>query len=114
MHGAGLVRQILAASPCDGQDYRLFYNVNFPPEPAAGVRGSRVVAQGFRRETRFTVEPHSSPSGRRFLWIKGGNQHQPTLPDTDVTVNLEGYVSVTPMRADLTAHDALAALKVLE
>jgi 5'-nucleotidase len=25
--------------------------------------------------------------------------------------NLDGYVSVTPMRADLTAHDALDALR---
>jgi 5'-nucleotidase len=25
-------------------------------------------------------------------------------------VNLEGYISVTPMRADLTAHDLLADL----
>ena len=34
----------------------------------------------------------------------------PTLPGTDAAVNLEGFVSVTPMRADLTAHDLLADL----
>jgi 5'-nucleotidase len=26
-------------------------------------------------------------------------------------VNLEGYISITPMRADLTAHDLLADLQ---
>jgi 5'-nucleotidase len=26
-------------------------------------------------------------------------------------VNLEGFVSITPMRADLTAHDRLEALR---
>ena len=35
-------------------------------------------------------------------------------PDTDAAVNLEGYISVTPMRADLTAHDALDALREIE
>lgn len=113
-HGTALIRDILAHSPCAGDDYRLFYNVNFPPVPAAAVKGTRVVAQGYRRGTRFSTEPHSSPSGRRFLWIKGGNQQTPTLPDTDAAVNLEGYISVTPMRADLTAHDALDALKAIE
>ncbi|MEP2030047.1 MAG: 5'/3'-nucleotidase SurE [Paracoccaceae bacterium] len=114
VHGAALVRDILDHSPCEGADYRLFYNVNFPPVPAASVKGTRIVAQGYRRGTNFTTEPHSSPSGRRFLWIKGGNQQTPTLPDTDAAVNLAGHISVTPMRADLTAHDAIEALKAIE
>ena len=113
-HGADLVRRILEATPDEERDYRLFYNVNFPPVPADAVLGARVVPQGYRRDTRFGVEPHSSPSGRRFLWIKGGDQRNPTAPGTDAAVNLEGYISVTPMRADLTAHDTLGALKAIE
>lgn len=113
-YGADLVRRILDATPDEDVDYRLFYNVNFPPVPADEVLGTRVAPQGYRRDTHFGVEPHSSPSGRRFLWIKGGYQHNPTSPGTDAAVNLEGYISVTPMRADLTAHDALEALKTIE
>ncbi|MEX0307801.1 MAG: 5'/3'-nucleotidase SurE [Ruegeria sp.] len=112
--GADLVRRILDATPEKQGDYRLFYNVNFPPVPADEVLGTRVAPQGYRRDTHFSVEPHSSPSGRRFLWIKGGYQHNPTAPGTDAAVNLEGYISVTPMRADLTAYDTLEALKVIE
>jgi 5'-nucleotidase len=113
-HGAEVIRKILAATPHNGEDYRLFYNVNFPPVPADEVRGIRVTPQGFRRGTRFGVEPHSSPSGRRFLWIKGGNQQIRTDPGTDAAANLDGYVSVTPMRADLTAHDVLDVMKAIE
>lgn len=111
VHGAAVVRAILDKGLWDGADYRLFYNVNFPPVGAAAVKGTRVAAQGFRRDTAFSVEPHLSPSGRRFLWIRGGAQHLPTLPGTDAAVNLQGYVSVTPMRADLTAHDVLSDLE---
>ena len=107
VHGVALIRKILDASPHNGEDYQLFYNINFPPVPAADVKGARIAAQGFRRGTHFGVEPHSSPSGRRFLWIKGGNQQIPTEAGTDAAVNLDGYISVTPMRANLTAHDAL-------
>ena len=111
VHGAATVRALLDRGLWNGgDDYRLFYNVNFPPLPAARVRGLKVAAQGYRRDSFFGVEPHISPSGRKFLWITGGPQHTPTLPGTDVAVNLQGYVSVTPMRADLTAHDALADL----
>lgn len=108
VHGSATVRAILEKGLWDADlDYQLFYNVNFPPLPADRVAGHRVVAQGYRRDTYFGVEPHSAPSGRQFLWIKGGPQHAATGPDTDVTANLEGYTSITPMRCDLTAHDRL-------
>jgi 5'-nucleotidase len=105
VHGASVVRALLDKGLWTQDDYRIFYNVNFPPLPAATTLGMKVAPQGFRRDTAFSVEPHLSPSGKKFLWIKGGPQHTPTLPGTDAAVNLEGFISVTPMRADLTAHD---------
>ncbi len=109
-NAADIIRKILASEKPDGADYRLFYNVNFPPCPAANVKGSKVVRQGFRRDCAFGVEPHLSPSGKKFLWIKGGPQHTPTEPGTDAHANLDNYISVTPMRADLTAFDTLSDL----
>lgn len=111
VHGADVIRRILATDPQGQTGYRLFYNVNFPPVPAASVKGTKVTPQGIREGTRFSVEPHNSPSGRRFLWIKGGDQRAPTAPGSDASENLSGFISVTPMRADLTAHDHLTAMQ---
>jgi 5'-nucleotidase len=110
-HGTEVVRNLITRGRWDGEDYRLFYNVNFPPTAASKVKGVKVVRQGYRKDTFFGVEPHIAPNGRKFLWIKGGPQHMPTAPGTDVAANLEGYISVTPMRADLTAHDMIADLE---
>ncbi len=109
-HGVAVVRALLDRGIWTKDDYRVFYNVNFPPMPSKDVKGMKVAAQGFRRDTAFGVEPQHSPSGRKFLWIKGGPQQTPTLPGTDAAVNLEGWISITPMRADLTAHDLLSDL----
>jgi 5'-nucleotidase len=46
-HGAAVIRRLLDKGLWDGGDYRLFYNVNFPPMPAARVRGLKVAATGF-------------------------------------------------------------------
>jgi 5'-nucleotidase len=113
-YGAEVVRKVLDANPSNDHAYGLFYNINFPPILAADVKGTRVVAQGLRHGTRFSVEPHNAPSGRRFLWAKGGDQTVMTGEGTDAAANLDGFISVTPMRADLTAHDTLAALKGIE
>ena len=109
-YGADTVRLLLRHGEWESETYRTFYNVNYPPIPAAEVKGHQAAKMGWRAETSFAVEPHMSPSGRMFMWVKGGPQHHPTGPDTDVTANLEGYISVTPLRADLTAHDQLSRL----
>jgi 5'-nucleotidase len=109
-HALPLIHKLLSADDWGQQDYMRFYNVNFPPKPASGVRGTRVSTQGFRRGGGFATEPHFSPSGRKFLWVKGGPQQEPTLPGTDVADNLAGYISVTPMLADLTDYAAVKAM----
>ena len=113
-HGLPTLRRMLDNGVWTKDDYGIFYNVNFPPVPGDQVKGIKVAHQGFRRDMGFGVQPHTAPSGRKFLWITGAPQQQPTSPGSDADMNLKGYISVTPMRADLTAHDALEALKAIE
>lgn len=113
-HGADVIRKVIAAEPATNDSYRLFYNINFPPCRAEDVTGIRVAAQGIRPDTHFHVESNLSPAGRKFLWARGTDQRKPSAPGTDAAVNLENYISVTPMRADLTAHDMLEPLKAIE
>jgi 5'-nucleotidase len=110
-HGATVVRKLLDHAIWGGADYNLFYNINFPPVPAAQTGDIAVTRQGRRKGSGFGVEAQLSPSGRRFLWVKGSEQSVDTGAGTDVSANLAGAISVTPMRADLTAHDALADIE---
>lgn len=109
--GAETVRALLRHGLWEDEDYRVFYNVNFPPCSAGEVKGRRITTQGYRKNTNFGIEPHVAPSGRMFLWVKGGPQHERTAEGTDNTANLDGYISITPLRADLTAYDTIQTLK---
>lgn len=109
-YGEQVVRRLLDDAPWHDGPYELFYNVNFPPVAAADVKGVRAVTQGWRTSTEFTVSPQVR-GARRYLWVEGGPQDIPTEPGSDAAANLEGYVSVTPMRADLTAHNSMQTLR---
>ena len=114
-HGAAVIRKLLDQGIWQQSEaYSVFYNVNFPPVPASDVRGTSVAHQGRRPGVNFSAQSEVSPTGRSFLWIKGGPQHGAAQPGSDTQANLDGYISVTPMRADLTAHDILTDLKGLE
>ncbi len=108
-HGATAIRTILETTPQHSPtEYALFHNVNFPPVAATAVKGHRIVAQGKRANSAFVAQATQSPNGRRYMWISPPDQSRPSGAGTDGAVNLEGYVSITPMRADLTAHDCLS------
>lgn len=110
-HGAATIRALMHDRLWDEADYQVFYNVNFPPVSAAAVKGTAATTQGFRLNTRFRAEAQTSPTGRRFLWVRGGPQHEPTAPGTDAAANLDGYISVTPMRVDLTDYEMVDVLR---
>ncbi|MEN8708929.1 MAG: 5'/3'-nucleotidase SurE [Paracoccaceae bacterium] len=108
-NGAALIRAIIHIDKTrdTAAQYRSFYNVNIPPVAANDVKGHRVVPQGRRPTGGMQSEAQTSPSGRKFIWIKGAPQHDPGVGETDVAVNVEGYISVTPMRADFTDYTEL-------
>jgi 5'-nucleotidase len=113
-HGADLIQNILSQKDMSQKDYKTFYNVNFPPCPAHDVKGVRATPQGFRKNIHFTVEPIKTPSARKFLFVKGGDQQVSAQRGSDADANLNGFISVTPMTADLTDYDTLMGLKDIE
>jgi 5'-nucleotidase len=108
--GGAVLRRLLDDAFWDDEDYRLFYNINFPPVPAEDVKGMRLTRQGMRRGVHHRVEAQDAPTGRRFMWVRAGDQQVRTAEGTDAAANLDDYVSITPLRADLTAHDAFDRL----
>lgn len=111
VHGVETIRALLDQGLWKDETYRVFYNVNFPPCPATDVRGRRVTSQGHRPDTSHGVVEQVSPTGRTFLWVKGGPQDSRTPDGTDNAANLDDYISISPLRADLTAEDMLGALR---
>ncbi|MEM7296036.1 MAG: 5'/3'-nucleotidase SurE [Pseudomonadota bacterium] len=110
-HGARAIGATLEAGFEIGAPYPLFYNVNFPPVPAADVKGLAATPQGRRAAVTFGAQASKAPNGRPYLWPQGGDQRAATAPGSDVDLNLAGWVSLTPMRPDLTDASALDRLR---
>jgi len=54
------------------------------------------------------------PRGRDYYWIGGEDPEWESIVGTDFHAVNQGWVSVTPMRLDLTADGALAELEAWE
>lgn len=85
----------------------VFYNVNFPARRADAVLGTRVCAQGMRAEGTFETVEHVAPNGRSYYWLKHMLRNISADPESDAAQCHGGWITVTPLRPDLTAHDLL-------
>lgn len=78
-------------------------NVNIPALPPDQVRGIKLTRQGLSK-FRESFEQREDPRGNVYYWLAGEATAAETDVGVDVTAVKEGYVSVTPLFYDLTAH----------
>ncbi len=85
-------------------------NVNSPNVPAGEIKGVQWTTQG-NRQYVDRIEKRVDPLGRPYFWLGGKIHDRETGPGTDTRATGDGYISVTPIHLDLTAHALLRDLK---
>lgn len=86
-----------------------FLNVNVPQgEP----KGFRATVQA-KRNHITEVLVRDDPKGKPYFWIDEGQNEWEPHDRSDYQAVRDGFVSITPLHPDLTAHHALSAVEVL-
>ncbi len=99
-----VVRNLAAVLLKHGLPEGVTLNVNIPPPP---VRGLRVTKVGIKRYDPEVIEK-KDPRENSYYWIGRGNPRTLGGPDSDVGAAHDGYISVTPLRLDLTDYKTMA------
>jgi 5'-nucleotidase len=86
---------------------RTFLNINVPK---GAPKGYRATVQAKRNHITSVAERHD-PKGRPYYWIEEGQNDWEPHDRSDYQAVRDGYVSITPLQPDLTAHDALEAIE---
>jgi 5'-nucleotidase len=91
---------------------RKFLNINIPPIAASECKGFKSTRLG-NKHYGFHAEVHYNPRGMEYYWI--GLPRLEWMETTGHTTDFEaindGYVSVSPVQLDMTAHDEIKALE---
>ncbi len=101
--GVEVVRAVLRM-PFDGT---VFYNVNFPACEPSAVKGITVCPQGTREEATFEVVDYTAPNGRNFQFLRHMIANHSAARGTDARLLIDDWVTITPLRPQLTADDLL-------
>jgi 5'-nucleotidase len=82
------------------------FNVNVPDVPYAELAGLRVCRLGFRHKSEPVVKDQD-PHGRTIFWVGPAGDNQEEGEGTDFHALEQGAASITPLKIDLTRHEAL-------
>ncbi len=82
-------------------------NINIPPGP---IKGIKVTRQGIKN-ARPVITEHIDPRGKPYFWIGEEYFNTNSADGTDYYAIDLGYVSVTPLKSDMTDHQALSAIE---
>lgn len=99
-----LVQQMMRHHRIGTQPWLL--NVNIPNRSLADIRPLKVCRLG-RRHAAEAVIRQTSPRGETMYWIGEAGAIKDDADGTDFHATLQGHVSVTPLKTDLSDHDSL-------
>lgn len=106
-HAPAVIRKLLALPQSPG----VFHNVNFPNVAPDAVKGVRAVRQGNWGTIRLDVDSRIDARHFPYAWLSFYHEAGDPDEDTDLGAVHRGWVSVTPVHADLTHHGSLDTLK---
>ena len=85
-------------------------NVNIPNLKKEEIKGIKVCRQANAKwEENF--DERTNPHGKKYYWLTGYFNNMDSGDDADETALADGYISIVPVKFDLTAHEHLKHLR---
>ncbi|MCG6264095.1 5'/3'-nucleotidase SurE [Vibrio vulnificus] len=84
-------------------------NINIPDLPLEQLKEIRVTRLGARHHAENMIK-QLDPRGHEIYWLGPPGKEQDAGEGTDFHAIEQGYVSITPLQVDLTAHESLRAM----
>lgn len=118
IHGYALAQSVaydLAKKILEGEfplGERRFLNVNIPALKPDECKGYKITRAGYRIYGN-NAHLHRNPRGEEYYWlgVHTLEWRKTNNADCDLSAIEAGYVSITPIKLDMTAHDELEKLE---
>ncbi len=104
-----IIKQVVKNGIPDG----VCLNVNIPKATIEEIKGVKVCRQA-NANWEEELDERIDPRGRKYYWLTGVFKNYDKGEDTDEWALANNYVSIVPVKYDLTAHHAIQKLNSWE
>lgn len=106
---AAIARQLVEQHAINPIPTNRLLNVNVPDVTLAELKGTRVTRLGARHHAEAMIK-QQDPRGHDIYWLGPPGKEQDAGEGTDFYAIEQGFVSVTPLQVDLTAHESITSM----
>lgn len=110
---ANAAAQVAANVLKHGLPEGILLNVNVPDLTSEQIKGFQITRLGLR-VYHDRLDQRTDPRGHSYYWIGGDYPTSVAEDGTDFGAMVAGYISVTPLHLDMTAHKLMNNLKQWE
>lgn len=89
---------------------RVCLNVNIPDLPRARIKGVKLATQGLQRYDDSFLRGED-PFGEPYYWLTGALVDEDHRADSDLAASREDWITITPLRLDLTDRELLEEMR---
>jgi 5'-nucleotidase len=104
-----VIRQCVARMQHDPLPSDTILNINVPDLPQTSLRGTKATRLGFRHKAEPVIKMRD-PKNLPIYWVGPAGEGQDVGPGTDFHAVSNGWISVSPIKVDLTDHAAIDEL----
>ncbi|MEC7877072.1 MAG: 5'/3'-nucleotidase SurE [Bacteroidota bacterium] len=109
-HIKNYIKKITLSALERGIPKKIALNVNFPNLVESKIKGIKIC----RQAKAYWIEKfdkRKNPQGREYYWLTGEFINEDTNNDTDEYALNSGYISIVPVKHDLTDYDSMKRIK---
>jgi 5'-nucleotidase len=107
---ASFIARLIDKVRLSGLPTGTFLNVNIPNSAIGDIAGVRVSRQGLADSVEI-FDKRIDPRNRPYYWQSCDVQRFEKIPDSDGRALEEKFISITPIKCDMTDYDALSEIK---
>lgn len=104
------IKKIAEKVLAEGLPQDVVLNVNIPKYSGVDYRGIKMTRQS-RGNWEEEFDSRQDPRGRNYFWLTGKFVNYDQQDDHDEQALADNYISVVPVKSDLTAHEQLQNLR---
>jgi 5'-nucleotidase len=104
------VRRVAQKVVAEGLPHKCLLNINFPNLPLSKIKGVKVAKQGFRIYSK-NIEKRQDQRNKSYYWLGGEYMGFEPIESSDCVALDQDFISVTPLRIDITQYDFLGELE---
>ena len=87
-------------------------NVNIPKLKKEDIKGIKICRQA-QAKWEENFDERVNPQGKKYYWLTGYFNNMDEGKDADETALMNGYISIVPVKFDLTGYEYIEALREL-